>query len=74
MAHKMTITLNEKYLHRATHEAYVTLVSQRSGRMLAVGAKRLPMWGGPLPTLAIAILAVLAIKYVKQIKRGISGR
>jgi hypothetical protein len=69
----MTIRLRETELHRSYHGTYVTLVSQRSGRMLAVNAQRLPMWGGPLPTLAIAIMAVLVIKYVKQIKRGISG-
>jgi hypothetical protein len=70
----MTISLQEKELHRSYAGTYVSLVSQRAGRMLAVSATRLPMWGGPLPTLAIAIMAVLAIKYVKQIKRGISGR
>lgn len=63
----MTVALREKELHRAVSAAYVTMVSQRSGRMLAVGAQRLPMWGGPLPTLGIAIMAVLTIKYVKQL-------
>ena len=57
----------------STTEAYVAMVSQRSGRMLSVGAKRLPMWGGPLPTLAIAILSVLCIKYVKQVIRNRRG-
>jgi hypothetical protein len=63
----MTVTLREKYLNRADNEARIALVSQRSGRMLAVGAKRLPAWGGPLATLAIAIMTVLVIKYVKHL-------
>lgn len=62
----VTVALHERYLNRATEESYVTLVSQRSGRMLSVGAKRLPSWGGPLATVAVAILATLAIKYLKR--------
>lgn len=62
----MTVALPEQYLNRADNEARIAVVSQRSGRMLAVGAKRIPAWGGPLATLAIAILATLAIKYLKR--------
>lgn len=65
----MIIVLREKYLHQSTREANVAMVGQRSGRMLSVGAKRLPSFGGPLATLAIAILATLAIKYVKRLIR-----
>lgn len=66
----MIIVLREKYLHQATRESYVAMASQRSGRMLSVGAKRLPSFGGPLATLAIVLLATLAIKYVKRLIRA----
>lgn len=66
----MIIVLREKYLHQSTRETNVAMVGQRSGRMLSVGAKRLPSFGGPLATLAIAILATLAIKYVKRLIRA----